>query len=151
MGRHWYTSATYERAITAIIDGTPIFGLGADVIAGFPGETEEDHRATMTLVERLPFTVLHVFPYSPRPGTAAARLGPPSHAHERAAELRALAARKAAAYRESRQGTMADAIAMGSRSAMTEDYLTVQLADPTIPRGTRWRGILVGDPLTINR
>lgn len=151
MGRHWYTAASYERAIAEIVGHTAVFGLGADVIAGFPGETEDDHRATIALVERLPFTALHVFPYSPRPGTSAERLGPPVHATERAAELRALAARKSAAYRRSRQGTMADAIAMGGRSAMTEDYLTVQLADPTIPRGTRWRGKLVGDPLMIAR
>ena len=143
MGRHWYTASTYERAIAEIVDGVPVFGLGADVIAGFPGETEEDHRATMALVERLPFTALHVFPYSPRPGTAAERLGPPVRSSERAAELRALAARKAALYRDARTGTMADAIAMGSRSAMTEDYLTVDLADTTIPRGLRWQGLLV--------
>lgn len=149
MGRHWYTAATYERAIAEIVDGVPVFGLGADIIAGFPGETEDDHRATMALVERLPFTALHVFPYSPRPGTAAERLGPPVRSSERAAELRALAEQKAATYRESRRGTMADAIAMGSRSAMTEDYLTVQLADPTIPRGTRWHGVLFDDPLKI--
>jgi threonylcarbamoyladenosine tRNA methylthiotransferase MtaB len=149
MGRHWYTAESYERAITEIIGDAKIFGLGADVIAGFPGETEEDHRATMALLQRLPFTAVHVFPYSPRPGTAAERLGPPARATERAAELRALAATQVAAYREARKGTRADAIAMGSRSAMTEDYLTVQLADPTIPRGTRWRGMLFGDPLTI--
>jgi len=151
MGRHWYTAATYERAIAEIVGGIPVFGLGADVIAGFPGETEADHRATMALIERLPFTALHVFPYSPRPGTAAERLGPPVRSSERAAELRALAAQKAAAYREARKGTMADAIAMGSRSAMTEDYLTVDLADPTIPRGTRWRGLLVASATTPDR
>ena len=151
MGRHWYTSATYERAIGEIVDDRPVFGLGADIIAGFPGETEDDHRATMALVDRLPFTALHVFPYSPRPGTAAQRLGPPVRASERAAELRALAARKSAAYRESRKGTMADAIAMGSRTAMTEDYLTVELADPTIPRGTRWRGLLAGSATAPDR
>jgi threonylcarbamoyladenosine tRNA methylthiotransferase MtaB len=151
MGRHWYTASAYERRISEIVADIPVFGLGADIIAGFPGETEADHRSTLALVERLPFTALHVFPYSPRPGTPAERLGPPVCSSERAAELRALAAQKAAAYRESRKGTVADAIAMGSRSAMTEDYLTVQLADPTIPRGTRWRGVLFGDPLTMAR
>jgi threonylcarbamoyladenosine tRNA methylthiotransferase MtaB len=151
MGRHWYTAATYERAIAEIVGGIPVFGLGADVIAGFPGETEEDHRATMALVERLPFTALHVFPYSPRPGTAAERLGPPVRSSERAAELRALAAQKAAAYRDARKGTIADTIAMGGRKAMTEDYLTVDLADPTIPRGTRWRGLLVASATTPDR
>jgi len=151
MGRHWYDAGTYERAIDGIVGGMTVFGLGADVIAGFPGETEDDHRATMALVERLPFTALHVFPYSPRPGTAAERLGPPVEANERAAELRALAAKKAAAYREARKGTIADAIAMGGRKAMTEDYLTVDLADPTIPRGTRWRGLLVASATTSDR
>ena len=151
MGRHWYTASAYEGRISEIVADIPVFGLGADIIAGFPGETEADHRSTLALVERLPFTALHVFPYSPRPGTPAERLGPPVCSSERAAELRALAAQKAAAYRESRKGTVADAIAMGSRSAMTEDYLTVQLADPTIPRGTRWRGVLFGDPLTMAR
>jgi threonylcarbamoyladenosine tRNA methylthiotransferase MtaB len=156
MGRHWYTSASYEASIRSIVADRPIFGLGADVITGFPGETDEDHAATMALVERLPFTGLHVFPYSPRPGTAAERLGPPVRAHERAAELRALAARKAAAYRASRIGTQADVVVMGGRSGMTEDYLTVDLADPTIPRGTRYVGTLVSsatapDRLTVTR
>jgi threonylcarbamoyladenosine tRNA methylthiotransferase MtaB len=151
MGRHWYTAATYERAIAEIVDGMQVFGLGADIIAGFPGETDEDHRATMALVERLPFTALHVFPYSPRPGTPAERLGLPVRSNERAAELRALAARKAAAYRDARKGTMADAVALGGRKAMTEDYLTVDLTDPTILRGTRWRGLLAGSAIAPDR
>ncbi len=151
MGRHWYTAAAYEAAVTRLADGMSIFGLGADVIAGFPGETEADHRSTLQLIERLPFTALHVFPYSPRPGTADERLGPPVRAHERAAELRALAARKAAAYLQSRIGTRADVIAMGKRSGMTEDYLTVDLADPTVPRGTRYQGMLIASVNTPDR
>jgi threonylcarbamoyladenosine tRNA methylthiotransferase MtaB len=151
MGRHWYRAAEYEAAVTSVVDGMPIFGLGADVVAGFPGETEADHRTTVALIERLPFTALHVFPYSPRPGTAAERLGPPVRAHERAAELRALAERKATAYRASRRGTRADAVAMGGRSAMTEDYLTVHLADPTVPRGTRFQGTLVASAAAPDR
>ena len=75
MGRHWYTRATYAAAIERLADRMPILGLGADVIAGFPGETDDDHAATLRFVEELPFTYLHVFPYSPRPGTAAERLG----------------------------------------------------------------------------
>src|SRR5688572_17587079 len=74
MGRHWYTAGTYEAAIERIVGSQPVFGLGADVICGFPGETEEDHDKTRALIERLPFTSLHVFPYSARPGAAASRL-----------------------------------------------------------------------------
>ena len=51
-----------------------LFGLGADVIAGFPGETEVDHRASVALLRALPFSYLHVFPFSARPDAAAARL-----------------------------------------------------------------------------
>ncbi|MDQ6718664.1 MAG: MiaB/RimO family radical SAM methylthiotransferase, partial [Gemmatimonadota bacterium] len=74
MGRSWYTSASYAFAVERVIDGHEFFGLGADVIAGFPGETDADHLETVRLLEPLPFTSLHVFPYSPRPGTAAPRM-----------------------------------------------------------------------------
>ncbi|HTL94082.1 MAG TPA: radical SAM protein, partial [Gemmatimonadaceae bacterium] len=50
MGRHWYTASTYARAIERIAGDASVFGLGADVIAGFPGETADEHRATMSLV-----------------------------------------------------------------------------------------------------
>ncbi|HEY6157523.1 MAG TPA: MiaB/RimO family radical SAM methylthiotransferase, partial [Gemmatimonadales bacterium] len=77
MGRHWYTAETYRARLEWLAARLPVLGLGADIIAGFPGETEDDHRATMALVAALPFTYLHVFPYSERPGAAAARLGAP--------------------------------------------------------------------------
>jgi threonylcarbamoyladenosine tRNA methylthiotransferase MtaB len=142
MGRHWYTARSYEEAVTALVRDREVFGLGADVICGFPGETDEDHAATVALVDRLPFTYLHVFPFSVRPGTAAERLGPcvpPSVIESRSAELRALASRKARAYRARRAGGMADVIVTrGGRrgEGMTEDFLAVAVAGG-IPRGTR--------------
>ena len=75
MGRHWYTAESYRARLEWLAARLPVFGLGADVIAGFPGETDADHQATLALVRALPFTALHVFPYSPRPDTAATRLG----------------------------------------------------------------------------
>ncbi len=153
MGRHWYTSRSYAAAIERLVAERPVFGLGADVIAGFPGETEEDHRATIGLVERLPFTSLHVFPYSPRPGTAATRLPDPvdpAVAADRAAELRALAAAKGAAYRASRVDGAADVVVVasgaGKREGLTEDYLTVLPSDPELPRGARLRCRLRAGP-----
>jgi threonylcarbamoyladenosine tRNA methylthiotransferase MtaB len=143
MGRNWYTSDTYSAALEAIAGRMSILGLGADIIAGFPGETEDDHRSTMALVERLPFTYLHVFPFSLRPGTAAERLPDPVSppiAQRRAAELRALGERKAAAYAEARAGTDADVIVVGGgavREGLTGDYLSVRLADQALPRGAR--------------
>ena len=150
MGRHWYKAASYVAAVERIAVSIPVFGFGADVIAGFPGETEDDHRCTVALAESLPFTYLHVFPYSVRPGTAAERL--PGHVaastiERRAAELRAVAERRAAAHRASRMGTECDLVVMGTaarREGLTEDYLTVAV-DPSIPRGTRCRARLAGD------
>src|SRR5262249_26451372 len=93
MGRHWYRAASYARAVERLASRAPAFGLGADLISGFPGERDEDHAATVALVRALPFTALHVFPYSPRDGTSATRLPgavPPEIARRRAAELRAV-------------------------------------------------------------
>ena len=140
MGRHWYTAAAYRARIEVLADLVAPFGLGADVIVGFPGETEQDHRATVALVETLPFTYLHVFPYSPRAGTAAPRLGrpvAPEAARERSAELRALAASKAAAHRRARAGGAADLVLesrqAGVVQALSEDYLGVE-----VPAEARW-------------
>ncbi len=68
----WYRSEHYARRVELIHERLPNAALGADVIAGFPGETESDHAATLAFIDRLPFTYLHVFSYSPRPGTKAA-------------------------------------------------------------------------------
>jgi len=149
MGRHWYDAETYAQRVERLVAARSVFGVGADVIVGFPGETDADHRDTMALVERLPFTYVHVFPFSLRPGTPAERMGklPPSAAvTERARELRELAAAKAAAYQVSRIGGDADAIVVRSAAsdgkgvgeALTEDYLTVLPGDPTLPRRARF-------------
>jgi len=115
MGRSWYSRASYESHVMEIVGARSVFGLGADIICGFPGETEEDHHLTVAVVERLPFTSLHVFPYSPRPGTASLRL--PDHVgspviDRRTTELRELAMRKSTAYRASRAGGRADVVAI---------------------------------------
>lgn len=143
MGRHWYTAGTYAGAVHRLTRGRATFALGADVIAGFPGETPEDHDATLALVRDLPFTYLHVFPYSARPGTAATRLpGPVAHAaaRERAAELRAVGADIARRYQASRAGGPADVIVVRADrgEGLTGDYLQVRLAGPRLPRGTRF-------------
>ncbi len=143
MGRHWYTPDSYARAVERLASRLPVLGLGADVIVGFPGETDADFEATVRLVERLPFTYLHVFTYSPRPGTAATRLPDavePAVAQERSEQLRSLADQKASHYRARRHGTRADAIVITSgpdREAITEDYLTVATAESR-PRGERF-------------
>ncbi|HET7791064.1 MAG TPA: MiaB/RimO family radical SAM methylthiotransferase [Gemmatimonadales bacterium] len=134
MGRHWYTARAYRRRIEWLAARLPVFGLGADVIAGFPGESAEDHRATMALVAALPFTYLHVFPYSVRPDVAAGRLDgalAPPVVECRARELRELGEAKARAHRARRTGARADGVVSGRRrgllDVLTEDYLSVYL------------------------
>ncbi len=134
MGRHWYTAESYRARIEWLAERLPVFGLGADVIAGFPGETEADHHASLTLLRALPFTYLHVFPFSVRPDAPAARLPgqlPPGVIRERAHELRELGEGKAAAHRQCRRGQTADGVVTGHRKGqievMTEDYLSVYL------------------------
>src|SRR5207249_2038069 len=134
MGRHWYTAESYRARIEWLAERLPVFGLGADVIAGFPGETDADHHASLALLHALPFTYLHVFPFSVRPDAPAARLPgqlPPEVIRERAREQRELGEAKAAAHRQCRTGQAADGVVTGHQKGqvevMTEDYLSVYL------------------------
>lgn len=141
MGRHWYTAAAYRERLEWLASHLPVFGLGADIIVGFPGETEDDHDRTRGMVDALPYTYLHVFPYSQRPGASARRLGPPVDpgvAARRSAELRALAGSKAARTRARRDGGRADVVRVrrsgGRVEGLTEDYLSAYLpGDPPVP------------------
>jgi threonylcarbamoyladenosine tRNA methylthiotransferase MtaB len=103
----WYRAEHYARRVELIHDRLPHAAIGADVITGFPGESETDHAATLSFIERLPFTYLHVFSFSVRPGTQAASLPnqvPASAIKRRARELRALGEAKSAAFRRSQLG-----------------------------------------------
>jgi threonylcarbamoyladenosine tRNA methylthiotransferase MtaB len=135
MGRHWYTARTYRTRLEWLAARLPVFGLGADVMAGFPGESDADHRATVDLIAGLPFTYLHVFPFSLRPGTAAGRLSgavASPAATERAREIRALGESKAHAHRARRTGSVGDGVVVGrskgKTEVLTEDYLSVYLS-----------------------
>lgn len=103
----WYRAEHYARRIELIRERLPHAAIGADVIAGFPGEPQSDHDATLAFIERLPFTYLHVFSFSSRPGTRAEKLPdqlPPAVVKQRARELRALGEAKSAAFRRSQIG-----------------------------------------------
>jgi threonylcarbamoyladenosine tRNA methylthiotransferase MtaB len=135
MGRRWYTAESYRDRIEWLAARLPIFGLGADVIAGFPGESAADHAATCALLRELPFTYLHVFPFSTRPDAAAARLSDQQSAatiRARAAELRTLGEERAAAHRAARTGGRGDGVVCGHQGGqvevLTQDYLTVYLS-----------------------
>ncbi|HZV80835.1 MAG TPA: tRNA (N(6)-L-threonylcarbamoyladenosine(37)-C(2))-methylthiotransferase MtaB, partial [Geobacteraceae bacterium] len=96
MGRH-YNAELVSRLVENLISAVPDMAVGFDVIAGFPGETEDEHRATCELILSLPLSYLHVFPYSSRPGTKAANMPghlPPAVITSRAEELRRLGEEK---------------------------------------------------------
>ncbi len=69
-----HTIKTYRKLIELALTKIPGLGLGTDLMVGFPGETEAAFRNTIAVASDLPFSYLHIFPYSPRPGTAALRL-----------------------------------------------------------------------------
>jgi threonylcarbamoyladenosine tRNA methylthiotransferase MtaB len=122
----------------------PDAAIGADVMVGFPGETDAEFDETVRFVAALPFTYLHVFTYSPRPGTAATRLPDAvllSAAQSRSAHLRHLGQAKGNTYKRRRDGQPADAIVITSGTepdAMTEDYLTLPVRGARRPRGERF-------------
>ena len=97
----WYRAEHYARRANLIRENLPYAAIGADVIAGFPKESAEDHAATLAFIESLPLTYLHVFSFSKRPGTQAATLGSEVAASvikNRARELRALGQKKSAEF-----------------------------------------------------
>ncbi len=136
----WYRVAHYARRVELICELLPDAAIGADVIAGFPGETDQDYRATLTFIERLPFTYLHVFAFSKRPGTEAARLADevaPTTIQQRSRELRALAAEKSATFRASQLGRTLRILTLNRSGdspsgpwteAMSSNYLDVRVA-----------------------
>jgi len=110
----------------------PDAAIGADVMVGFPGETEPDFAATVQFIEELPFTYLHVFTYSERPGTPAAEAAdgvPIPLRKERNRVLRDLAEAKNRAFRERMVGLTLSAVTLHEPgTALTGNYLKVALA-----------------------
>jgi threonylcarbamoyladenosine tRNA methylthiotransferase MtaB len=126
--RPWH----YREKIEKIRAAMPTAAIGADVMAGFPGETDAEFEATRRLIEDLPFTYLHVFTYSARPGTAAAATAnqvPVQVARERNRILRDLAAEKKLAFMRSFIGKRLDAITLGAVQVGPDGERTEALTD----------------------
>jgi threonylcarbamoyladenosine tRNA methylthiotransferase MtaB len=127
--RPWH----YAQKTRAIREAMPDAAIGADVMVGFPGETEERFEESRSFIEHLPFTYLHVFTYSSRPGTPAAAMPdqvPVSVARERNRLLRELAARKNLDFRRRFVGQTLDVITLQqgdaeSTEALSDNYLKV--------------------------
>ncbi len=131
--RRRYRRAEIEAAVRAVAARVPGLGLGADLIVGFPGESERAFEETLAMVEALPFTYLHVFPYSPRPGTAAARF-PDRVAsaiiNRRSRRLRNAAARKRAAWHARFVGRPVEVLVERPAEGRSREYLRVRLERP---------------------
>jgi threonylcarbamoyladenosine tRNA methylthiotransferase MtaB len=136
--RPWH----YAEKIAALVQAAgPALTLGADVMVGFPGESNAEFEETLAFIRALPFGYLHLFPFSPRPETPGWALHverpvPSEAVAERMAALRALAAEKSAAHRKSFVGkeleaitlhTPAELAARGRTAALTENFLPVEL------------------------
>jgi threonylcarbamoyladenosine tRNA methylthiotransferase MtaB len=130
--RRWYRARNYAVRILRAREWMPDAAIGADILTGFPGETEAEFDQTRELVERLPLTYLHVFTYSARPGTPAAGMSNQVPHHERKRRthvLREMAAAKNRAFRERMLGSRLSAVTIEDGSkALTSNYLTANLA-----------------------
>jgi threonylcarbamoyladenosine tRNA methylthiotransferase MtaB len=136
--RPWHYAEKVEALLLA---AGPELTLGADVMVGFPGETEAEFEETVEMVRELPFGYLHLFPFSPRPGTRgwalhAERPVAAEAVEMRMAALRALAAEKNITHRRKFVGQELEAITMhtpkalaelGRTAALTENFLPVEI------------------------
>jgi len=113
----------------------PDAALGADLIAGFPTETDAMFDKTLALIDECGLSHLHVFPYSPRDGTPAARMPqvPTEIRRERAARLRAAGARQMARLLKSREDRAISVLVEKDRSGHCEHYLPVELDRDAAP------------------
>ena len=131
--RYWATQ--YAERVLAIREAIPDCGIGADVMVGFPSETDRDHAASARFITSLPFTYLHIFPYSARPGTPAASSPHQVNgrvARERARELREIIAEKRRAFLSKLVGRRVSALTLdeaeaGARLALASQYVKVAL------------------------
>jgi threonylcarbamoyladenosine tRNA methylthiotransferase MtaB len=130
--RPWH----YAGKIRKVREAMPNAAIGADVMVGFPGETDELFEESRSFIEQLPFTYLHVFTYSSRPGTPSAAMPDqvPVHvARERNRVLRELAAEKNLEFRTKFIGQMLDVITLQSSNgesteALSDNYVKVRVA-----------------------
>jgi threonylcarbamoyladenosine tRNA methylthiotransferase MtaB len=134
----------------------PEIVFGADIITGFPTETDEMFDNTLRIVPEAELTYLHVFPYSPRPGTPAARMPQVDKrvARDRATKLRAVGSAQLETFTQSRIGRMENVLTERNGVGRTEQFLTVSMPGyapgqivPMLMTGVGDDGNLLGEPI----
>jgi threonylcarbamoyladenosine tRNA methylthiotransferase MtaB len=135
--RRKYRPWHYESRIRKARELMPDAAIGADVMTGFPGETDAEFEESRAFIERLPFTYLHVFTYSVRPGTPAAEAREQVSMTLRRARtrvLREMGERKNLAFRTRMVGKTLEAVTLNERgTALTDNYLKVRLIEEREP------------------
>lgn len=138
-----YSTDDYRRLVEHLVASRPFVAVGADIIAGFPGETESDFQDSLSFVGTLPMAYLHVFPYSSRPGTPAAAF--PDPVDPRIVQIRAARLLKrgkdlAVSFRRSLVGVDLPALTLevkrgkaGGTRALTDNFIPVALPGVTLP------------------
>ena len=134
--RRPYLAEYYRDLVAKMRRRVPDAAIGADVMVGFPTETDEDHANTVQLLDAAPMTYLHVFPYSHRPGTASANFKPEVHgriAQQRGKELRDISTRKNLEFRSSFVGKELSVLTLAQDSdahaqALSTNYLKVEIS-----------------------
>ncbi len=134
--------ALYESLLSRLRERSPEGAIGADIIVGFPGETDEDFAILEAFLERSPLSYFHVFSYSPRRGTPAASWPqvPETVKSARAKQLRRLSAAKNLEFRRSLGGKDLDAIVISTRGNGFAELLTgnyVRVSVPSCPASRR--------------
>jgi threonylcarbamoyladenosine tRNA methylthiotransferase MtaB len=129
--RRPYTLDAYRRMVDGIVDRLPHASIGSDVIAGFPGETDDDVARNLEYLPHSPLSHLHVFPYSDRPGTPASGMGgkvPGPTIRERGAQLRAIGADLTRKFRDRQAGTLRPGLTLEDGTlVVTDNYLKVRI------------------------
>ena len=143
--RRPYTVSYYRSLVDRIKTVLPHASVGSDIIVGFPGETPSHFGEMRSVLEQLPLTHLHVFPYSDRPGTVASRLTPKVDGREvrdRGRVTRAIGEQMSQRFRESQVGRTVRGLSVNDgRSIVTSNYLKLRL-DRQQPRN-QWLRVRV--------
>jgi threonylcarbamoyladenosine tRNA methylthiotransferase MtaB len=144
-----YRPRHYEDRIRKARALMPDAAIGADVMAGFPGESDEEFEQSRAFIESLPFTYLHVFTYSQRPGTPAAESAaqvPMAVRRERNRVLRELANRKHENFLLSMVGRDLSVVTLdGERSALSDNFIKVRLLEDAEARLLRTVSIIAAE------
>ena len=132
--RRKYRARHYESRLALVRGRMPLAAIGADVMVGFPGETDDEFKQTREFVERMPFTHLHVFSYSSREGTEAGDMDaqvPKSVKRERNRVIRELIDRKNLEFRRNLLGSTVSAVTLaageGTPRALSENFVEIHL------------------------